>query len=107
MKKNTDFPYFKKSKDREFVKACQEILDNPLYMTQWVEEADREDPILLLKKGYKAFNCYTLPDGRIASLWNMRLPLSARMADILGQSLCFVQKVFRPIATRKLGAAFK
>ena len=23
--KNTDYPYFKKSKDREFVKACQEI----------------------------------------------------------------------------------
>ena len=30
--KNTDYPYFKKSKDREFVKACQEILDNPLYI---------------------------------------------------------------------------
>ena len=26
---------------------------------QWVEEADREDPIIPLKKGYKAFNCYT------------------------------------------------
>ena len=71
--KNTDYPYFKKSKDREFVKACQEILDNPLYMMQWVEEADREDPILPLKKGYKAFNCYTLPDGRIASLWKHAL----------------------------------
>ena len=47
--KNTDYPYFKKSKDREFVKACQEILDNPLYMMQWVEEADREDPIIPLK----------------------------------------------------------
>ena len=61
--KNTDYPYFKKSKDREFVKACQEILDNPLYMMQWVEEADREDPNLPLKKRYKAFNAYTLPDG--------------------------------------------
>ena len=71
--KNTDYPYFKKSKDREFVKACQEILDNPLYMMQWVEEADREDPVLPLKKGYKAFNCYTLPDGRIASLWKHAL----------------------------------
>lgn len=71
--KNTDYPYFKKSKDREFVKACQEILDNPLYRMQWVEEADREDPIIPLKKGYKAFNCYTLPDGRIASLWKHAL----------------------------------
>ena len=71
--KNTDYPYFKKSKDKEFVKACQEILDNPLYRMQWVEEADREDPILPLKKRYKAFNCYTLPDGRIASLWKHAL----------------------------------
>lgn len=55
------------------MKACQEILDNPLYMMQWVEEADREDPIIPLKKGYKAFNCYTLPDGRIASLWKHAL----------------------------------
>ena len=71
--KNTDYPYFRKSKDHEFVKACQEILDNPLYMMQWVEEADREDPVIPLKKGYKAFNCYTLPDGRIASLWKHAL----------------------------------
>ena len=49
------------------------VLDNPLYMMQWVEEADREDPIIPLKKGYKAFNCYTLPDGRIASLWKHAL----------------------------------
>lgn len=40
---------------------------------QWVEEADREDPIIPLKKGYKAFNCYTLPDGRIVSLWKHAL----------------------------------
>ncbi len=71
--KNTDYPYFRKSKDKGFVKACQEILDNPLYRMQWVEEADREDPILPLKKRYKAFNCYTLPDGRIASLWKHAL----------------------------------
>lgn len=71
--KNTDYPNFRRSKDKEFVKACQEILDNPLYMMQWVEEADREDPLIPLKKGYKAFNSYTLPDGRIACLWKHAL----------------------------------
>jgi hypothetical protein len=35
--KNTAFPYFKRSKDKAFVKACQEILDNPLYRMQWVK----------------------------------------------------------------------
>lgn len=71
--KNTDYPYFKKAKDKGFVKACQEILDNPRYMMQWVEEADREDPIIPLKKGYKAYCDYTLPDGRIVSLWKHAL----------------------------------
>lgn len=71
--KNTNYPFFKKSKDKAFVKACQEILDNPLYLMQWVEEADREDPLIPLKKGYKAFNSYTLPDGRIACLWKHAL----------------------------------
>ena len=71
--KNCDYPYFTKSKDKGFVKACREILDNPLYMMQWVEEADRQDPIIPLSKGYKAFNSYTLPDGRIACLWKHTL----------------------------------
>ncbi len=71
--KNTDYPYFKKSKDKEFVKACQEILDNPLYMMQWVEEADRDDPLIPLKKGYKGFNYYHLPDGRVVCLWKHAL----------------------------------
>ena len=71
--KNTAFPYFKRSKDKAFVKACQEILDNPLYLMQWVEEADRNDPIIPLNKEYKAFNYYTLPDGKIACLWKHAL----------------------------------
>lgn len=71
--KNTDYPFFKRAKDKGFVKACQEILDNPLYRMQWVEEADRNDPILPLKKTYKAFNNYTLPDGTLACLWKHAL----------------------------------
>ena len=62
--KNTSYPYFKRSKDKEFVKACQEILDNPRYRMQWVEEADRNDPLIPLHKEYKAYCDYTLPDGR-------------------------------------------
>ena len=71
--KNTAYPPFRKSKDKAFVAACREILDNPLYWMQWVEEADREDPNLPLKKRYKAFNAYTLPDGRLACLWKHAL----------------------------------
>lgn len=67
--KNSSYPYFEKSKDKEFVKACRELMANPLYRMQMVEEADREDEMLPLKKPYKAFNSYTLPDGKIAALW--------------------------------------
>src|SRR5690554_5861086 len=67
--KNTDYPYFKKSKDRGFVEACQEILDNPLYMMQWVEESDRNDPLIPLQKQYKALSYYHLPDSTVVGLW--------------------------------------
>nr|WP_320037755.1 glycosyl hydrolase family 65 protein [uncultured Bacteroides sp.] len=70
---NTNYPFFTKSKDKKFVAACQEILDNPLYRMQWVEESDRNDPIIPLKKEYKAFCYYHLPEGNIACLWKHAL----------------------------------
>lgn len=71
--KNTDYPFFEKSKDKGFVTACREILDNPLYMMQWVEEADRNDPLIPLKKQYKAFSYYHLPSGDVVGLWKHAL----------------------------------
>lgn len=70
---NTDFPNYKKSRDKGFREACEEMIANPLYRMQWVEEADREDPIIPLNKPYKAFCWYTLPDGRVAGLWKHAL----------------------------------
>ncbi len=71
--KNTLYPFYTKSKDKGFREACQELIDNPLYRMQWVEEADRNDPILPLKNPYKAFCWYTLPNGDIAALWKHAL----------------------------------
>lgn len=71
--KNTDFPYYKKSKDKAFVKACDELIADPMMRMQWVEEADRNDDILPLKTPYKAFSGYTLPDGRKVGLWKHAL----------------------------------
>ena len=71
--KNTDYPYYKKAKDKAFVKACDEILANPMYRMQWAEEADRGDQLLPLKTPYKAFSGYTLPDGRKVGLWKHAL----------------------------------
>ena len=67
--KNTDFPYYKKSKDKGFVAAVDAMLADPMQRMQWVEEADRNDPLIPLNKPYKAFCGYTLPDGRKVALW--------------------------------------
>lgn len=72
--KNTSYPFFEKSKDRGFVEACKEILSNSLLVQQWIEESDRNDPLLTLhNENYKAFNFYTLPDGRTIGFWKMAL----------------------------------
>ncbi len=67
------YPFYTKAKDKAFRQACEEILANPLYRMQWVEEADRDEPLIPLNKAYKAFNWYTLPDGKIAALWKHAL----------------------------------
>lgn len=71
--KNTSYPFFTKSKDKGFVDACKEIMKDPLMMMQWEEETDRNDPLIPLKKNYKAFCFYHLPDGRVVGLWKYAL----------------------------------
>jgi hypothetical protein len=71
--KNTAYPFYTSSKDKGFVDACNEILTTPLMVQQWVEEADRDDPLIPLKKDYKAFSYYHLPDGRVVGLWKNAL----------------------------------
>ncbi|MGB3149248.1 MAG: exo-alpha-sialidase, partial [Maribacter sp.] len=70
---NTNFPFYKESKDKGFKKACDELLSQPLQMQQWVEEADRDDPLIPLKKQYKAFSYYHLPNGNVVGLWKHAL----------------------------------
>ena len=67
--KNTIYPYYKKSKDKALVKAVEQMLADPMQRMQWVEEADRNDPLIPLDKPYKAFCGYTLSDGRKVALW--------------------------------------
>ncbi len=70
---NTDYPFYNTNKDKGFVEACNELLGNPLMMQQWNEEADRDDPLIPLKKQFKALSYYHLPDGRVAGLWKHAL----------------------------------
>lgn len=71
--KNTRYPFYKSSRDKGFVQACDELLSKPLMMMQWVEEADRNDPLIPLKGEYKAFSYYHLPDNRVVGLWKHAL----------------------------------
>lgn len=70
--KNTDFPNYRKG-DKHLRKAVEEIYANPRIRMQWVEEADRGDKLIPLDKPYKAYNDYTLPDGRLVALWKHAL----------------------------------
>lgn len=67
------YPFYTRSKDKGFVAACAELLANPLMMQQWAEEADRDDPLVSLKKEAKAFSYYHLPDNRVVGLWKHAL----------------------------------
>ena len=71
--KNTSFPFYKTSKDKGFIAACEEFLAAPLLMMQTVEEADRTDPLVPLKKDFKAFSYYHLPNGNVVGLWKYAL----------------------------------
>ena len=66
------FPFYTKA-PKDVKLACEEILANPRYRMQWVEEADRNDPLIPMNKEYKAYCDYTLPDGQIAALWKHAL----------------------------------
>lgn len=71
--KNTSYPFYKSSNDKELIAACDEFLASPLLMMQTVEEADRNDPLVPLQKDFKAFNYYHLKDGRAVALWKYAL----------------------------------
>ena len=69
----TAYPFYKKSKDKAFVAACDEILANPLYTMQMVEESDRNDPMIPLNRPLKAFSYYHLDNGDVVALWKHAL----------------------------------
>lgn len=71
--KNTAYPFYKSSGDKQLVTASEEILNAPLLMMQTVEEADRNDPLIPLQKDFKAFNYYHLPNGNVVGLWKYAL----------------------------------
>ncbi len=77
--KNTNYPFYKESKDKAFVAACDELLANRLMTQQWEEETDDDDPVVALHNAGKAFAFYHLDDGRVVGMW--KTALSAISSD--------------------------
>lgn len=84
---NTAYPFYKKSDDRDFVKACESLLADKLVTLQWWEEdrakdgfypldpADVDNAFMFHQKittsegAGKAFVWYTRPDDVVVGLW--------------------------------------
>lgn len=71
--KNTDYPFYTKSRDKRFVKACNQLLADPLQTQQWNEESDHDDPLITLKDNYQALSYYHLENGDVVGLWKNAL----------------------------------
>ncbi len=66
---NTSYPFYKKSKDKGFVAACDALLKDTLRTLQWFEEDNGKDGFYSFNKSEQAFNWYKRKDGKIVGLW--------------------------------------
>lgn len=84
---NTNFPFYKTSKDKGFVQACEALLKDKLITLQWWEEDRGTDGFYVIDPGEvagadyfsanvvtskgagKAFCFYERPDGVLVGLW--------------------------------------
>jgi hypothetical protein len=71
------YPYYKEAPDKGFVKAIDGLLANKLMVQQWYEEdQDTSEGFFSYvpsRTRYgKAFDWYTLPDGRIVGMWKWK-----------------------------------
>jgi hypothetical protein len=85
--KNTDFPFYKQSKDKGFLKACEDLLADKLITLQWWEEDRAKDGFYVIDPGDvkdafpfhanmttfkgagKALCFYHRPDDVVVALW--------------------------------------
>jgi hypothetical protein len=70
---NTSYPFFTKSKDSGFVKACKSLLSDKLMTLQWIDEDSGNDnfyPSLgVAKDSVEASSFYHRKDGKVVVLW--------------------------------------
>ncbi len=66
---NTTYPFYKTSKDKGFITACDALLKNRLMTLQWWEEDNGVDGFYAFKKSKQAFSWYRRKDKKVVGLW--------------------------------------
>ena len=66
---NTSFPFYKKAKDKGFIKACDELLNNKLITMQWWDEDRGLDGFYSIDEAREALSFYHRKDGKVVALW--------------------------------------
>jgi hypothetical protein len=83
---NTSFPFYKSSKDKGFVKACNALLADRLKTLQWLDEDYGEDDFYgkgRVPDSLSAFSYYHRKDGKVVGLYKFS---TATISDNEGQT---------------------
>jgi hypothetical protein len=70
---NTSYPFYMKSKDKGFLKACNDLLSDKLITMQWWDEDAGLDGFYSITEAGSAFNYYHRKDGKITGFWKRSL----------------------------------
>jgi BNR repeat-like domain len=78
--RNTRYPFYRDSPDKDFVKACEEVLQNKLVTLQWEEDRATDESYMFRPKDVepRAFSFYRRSDGVIVGLWKDQLTALSR-----------------------------
>jgi len=66
---NTAYPFYKRSIDKAFIRACDELLANKLMVAQWWDEDKGLDGFYGFKKAGSALSWFHRQDGAVVALW--------------------------------------
>jgi len=66
---NTIYPFYTKSEDKDFIKACEELLSDKLKTLQWWDEDRGLDGFYNIKEACEAISYYHRKDGKVVALW--------------------------------------
>ncbi len=90
---NTGYPFYKDSKDKGFVEACDALLNDKLRTLQWIDEDKGLDGFYLVSdsnKNVQAFSYFRRKDGKMTGLWKWSY---AALSDDNGLSWSLPRKV--------------